>query len=41
MGATYAAILGRLKRRGWERLSEPVWLPSWQKLWLALRFGLL
>ncbi len=24
MGATYAAILGRLKRRGWERLSEPV-----------------
>jgi len=40
MGATYGAVLGRLKRRGWERLSEPVGLPTWYKLWLALRFGL-
>ncbi len=38
MGATYAAILARLERRGWARLEQPVKLPRWQKLWLALRF---
>jgi squalene synthase HpnD len=41
MGATYAAILSRLERRGWSRLGERVSLPAWQKLWLALRHGLL
>jgi squalene synthase HpnD len=40
MGATYAAILARLKRRGWARLDERVSLPAWQKLWVAVRYGL-
>jgi phytoene synthase len=40
MGATYAAILSRLERRGWSRPHERVSLPTWQKLWLALRYGL-
>jgi squalene synthase HpnD len=40
MGATYDAILSALERRGWKRLSEPVSLPKWKKLWLACRFGL-
>jgi presqualene diphosphate synthase len=39
MGATYAAILSRLERRGWSRHDERVSLPTWQKLWLALRYG--
>jgi phytoene synthase len=39
MGATYAAILSRLERRGWSRPGERVSLPTWQKLWLALRYG--
>ncbi len=37
MGATYAAILGRLERRGWERLDAPAKLPAWQKAWIAAR----
>jgi len=40
MGATYAAILSRLERRGWTPPHDRVSLPSWQKLWLALRYGL-
>jgi len=40
MGATYAAILARLERRGWNRVGERVSLPKWQKIWLALRYGL-
>jgi phytoene synthase len=40
MGATYAAILARLERRGWARLDERVSLPAWQKLWVAVRYGL-
>jgi len=40
MGATYAAILLRLERRGWSPPQERVSLPTWQKLWLALRYGL-
>jgi phytoene synthase len=40
MGATYTALLTRLERRGWRRLSERVSLPKWQKLGLALRYGL-
>jgi phytoene synthase len=40
MGATYAAILTRLERRGWARLDERVSLPAWQKLWVAVRYGL-
>ena len=40
MGATYAAILARLERRGWYRMHQRVSLPKWQKLLLALRYGL-
>ncbi len=40
MGATYAAILSRLERRGWSQPGQRVSLPVWQKLWLALRYGM-
>jgi len=40
MGATYAAILAQLERRGWVRLEEPARVPAWRKLWIALRNGL-
>jgi phytoene synthase len=40
MGATYAAILRHLERRGWERLDVPVKLAKWEKIWLLLRYGL-
>ncbi|MDE2581050.1 MAG: presqualene diphosphate synthase HpnD [Rhodospirillales bacterium] len=40
MGATYGAILAALERRGWDRPTEPVHVPTWHKLWLALRYGL-
>ena len=44
MGATYAAILARLLRRGWSRpgwssVGARVSLPTWQKLWIALRYA--
>lgn len=39
MGETYAALLRRLERRGWERPAERVRLPRWQKLWIALRYA--
>ncbi len=41
MGATYAAILGRLERRGWRELGHPVRLSRMQKIGLAVRYGLL
>ena len=40
MGATYAAILARIEQRGWARLEERVSLSKWQKLWVAVRYGL-
>lgn len=40
MGATYAAILRRLERRGWRRLDVPAPLPKAEKLWIAVRYGL-
>ena len=40
MGATYAALLARLERTGWRDPAERVSLPKWQKLWLAVRYGL-
>lgn len=40
MGATYAAILSMLERRGWQRVGDRVSLPLWRKLWLGLRYGL-
>jgi len=39
MGATYAAVLARLERRGWGRLERPAKLPTWEKLWIAVRHG--
>jgi phytoene synthase len=39
MGATYAALLARLERRGWNELGTRVSLPRWKKVWLALRYG--
>ena len=40
MGATYAAILARLERRGWRDLARPAKLSKWRKLWVLLRYGL-
>ena len=40
MGATYAAILARLERRGWDRLDRPAKLTRLGKLWIAVRYGL-
>ncbi len=40
MGATYAALLDRIERRGWDRIGERASLPRWRKLWIALRYGL-
>ncbi len=40
MGASYAAILRRLERRGWSRPAERISVPKWEKLWIALRFAL-
>ncbi len=41
MGATYAAILARLERRGWDRLDLPAKVPKWHKLLIALRYTVL
>ena len=40
MGATYAALLARIERRGWDRPGSRVSLPKWRKAWIALRYGL-
>ena len=40
MGATYAAVLARLERRGWTNLDTPTKVPAWQKLWIAARYML-
>jgi phytoene synthase len=40
MGATYAAVLARLERRGWRELRRPAKVPKWMKLWIVLRHGL-
>ena len=39
MGATYAALLDRMQRRGWSHSDQRVSLPTWQKLWIALRYA--
>ncbi len=36
MAASYAAILRRLEKRGWERPRQRVSVPTWEKLWIAL-----
>ncbi len=38
MGATYAALLAVLEKRGWDRLDVKVRVAKWRKLLLALRF---
>ena len=39
MGATYAALLDRIARRGFSSPLDRVSLTKWQKLWIALRYG--
>jgi len=41
MGATYAAILTELERRGWDRPRERVSVPKWRKIWILARYGVL
>ncbi|HXQ50494.1 MAG TPA: presqualene diphosphate synthase HpnD [Stellaceae bacterium] len=41
MEAVYRASLVRLRRRGWNRLDQPVSVSKPVKIWLALRHGLL
>lgn len=40
MGATYAALLSMLQRRGWQRLDVPTRLPKWRKVLIAIRYGM-
>lgn len=39
MMEVYRRTLKRLIRRGWARRNEPVSVPPWEKLWVALRHG--
>jgi len=39
MAASYAAILARLERRGWQTPAKRVSVPIWEKLWIAVRFA--
>lgn len=39
MMEVYRRTLSRLVARGWRRWSEPVSVPRWEKLWVALRYG--
>ncbi|MFO1153460.1 MAG: presqualene diphosphate synthase HpnD [Rhodospirillales bacterium] len=41
MMEVYRRTLVRLVRRGWQRWAEPVSVPSGEKLWVALRHGML
>jgi phytoene synthase len=41
MMTVYRRILERLVRRGWQRLGEPVEVSKPEKIWIALRHGLL
>ncbi len=40
MGAVYRGYLDMLEKRGWTKIDQPVKLPKWRKLWIALRYGL-
>jgi phytoene synthase len=40
MAATYAAVLRRVQRRGWQHLNRPARLSRPEKLWIAVRYGL-
>ncbi len=37
----YSRTLDRLEQRGWDRPRDPVAVPKWTKIWIALRHGLL
>ena len=37
----YSRTLDRLEQRGWERPRDPIAVPKWTKIWIALRHGLL
>jgi phytoene synthase len=39
MAASYAAILARLERRGWQSPARRVSVPIWEKLWIAFRYA--
>lgn len=41
MMTVYRRILDKLVRRGWRRLDEPVEVTKPEKVWIALRYGLL
>jgi len=41
MGAMYRAILDKLIAADWRDLRQPVSVPKWRKLWIALRHGFL
>lgn len=41
MRVVYSGILERLLRRGWNRLDQPVRVSKPEKLWIALRHGIL
>lgn len=41
MMQAYKAVLNALTRRGWKRIDDPVDLPRWRKIWIALRYGLI
>ncbi len=41
MMTIYRRILEKLVRRGWRRLDEPIEVAKPEKLWIALRYGLL
>ena len=41
MMTIYRRILERLVRRGWERLDEPIEVSKLEKIWIALRHGVL
>jgi phytoene synthase len=41
MMEVYHRMLKRLVRCGWRRGAEPVALTAWEKLWIALRFGVI
>ena len=37
MGASYAAILNAMERRGWDRFRQPVRVTKLRKIWIAIR----
>ena len=41
MMEVYRRTLVRLVRRGWRRWAEPVAVPPAEKLWVALRHGVM